>query len=72
MAGGCVQDAMIGVGSALRKARSERGLTLDAASRDTASHGSARARWRTRTSTTLMGDVYVRGSLRTYAQYLGL
>jgi hypothetical protein len=63
---------MIGVGSALRKARERRGITLDAASRDTKLHRDQLRALESEDFEALMGDVYVRGSLRTYAQYLGL
>ena len=67
-----MQDSMIGVGSALRKARERRGITLDAASRDTKLHIDQLRALETEDFEALMGDVYVRGSLRTYSQYLGL
>jgi hypothetical protein len=67
-----VQDSTIGVGSALRKARERRGITLDAASRDTKLHIDQLRALETEDFEALMGDVYVRGSLRTYSQYLGL
>jgi hypothetical protein len=63
---------MIGVGSALRKARERRGITLDAASRDTKLHIDQLRALESEDFDALLGDVYVRGSLRTYAQYLGL
>jgi cytoskeleton protein RodZ len=63
---------MIGVGSALRKARERRGITLDAASRDTKLHIDQLQALESEDFEALFGDVYVRGSLRTYAQYLGL
>jgi len=63
---------MIGVGSALRKARERRGITLDAASRDTKLHIDQLQALESEDFDALLGDVYVRGSLRTYAQYLGL
>ena len=63
---------MIGVGPALRKARESRRLTLDEASRDTKlAVGHLRA-LEEENFEALLGDPYVRGSLRTYAQYLGL
>ncbi len=67
-----MQDSMIGVGSALRKARERRGITLDAASRDTKLHIDQLRALESEDFDALLGDVYVRGSLRTYAQYLGL
>jgi cytoskeleton protein RodZ len=72
MAGGAVQGSMIGVGSALRKARERRGITLDAASRDTKLHIDQLRAMEAEDFEAMLGDVYVRGSLRTYAQYLGL
>jgi hypothetical protein len=63
---------MIGVGSALRKARERRGISLDAASRDTKLHIDQLRALESEDFEALLGDVYVRGSLRTYAQYLGL
>jgi hypothetical protein len=72
MAGGSSNDTLIGLGSALRKARERRGVTLDAASRDTRlGVGQLRA-LEGEDFDALLGDVYVRGSLRTYAAYLGL
>lgn len=63
---------MIGVGPALRKARERRGITLDAASRDTKIHIDQLQALESESFGALLGDVYVRGALRTYAQYLGL
>ena len=67
-----MHDSMIGVGSALRKARERRGITLDAASRDTKLHIDQLRALESEDFEALLGDVYVRGSLRTYSQYLGL
>lgn len=67
-----MQDPMIGVGSALRKARERRGITLEAASRDTKLHIDQLRALEAEDFEALLGDVYVRGSLRTYSQYLGL
>lgn len=66
-----MQD-VIGVGDALRKARTKRGLTLDEAARDTRIRPDLLAALENEDFEQLMGDVYVRGSLRSYAQYLGL
>lgn len=68
---GTVRD-VIGVGTALRKAREMRGITLDAASRDTKLHVNQLRALEAEEFDALLGDVYVRGSLRTYAQYLGV
>lgn len=67
-----MQDSTIGVGSALRKARERRGITLDGASRDTKLHIDHLRALEAEDFEELLGDVYVRGSLRTYSQYLGL
>ena len=61
-----MQDSMIGVGSALRKARERRGISLDAASRDTKLHIDQLQALEAEDFEALLGDVYVRGSLRTY------
>ncbi|MGZ5300074.1 MAG: helix-turn-helix domain-containing protein, partial [Actinomycetota bacterium] len=53
---------MIGVGSALRKARERRGITLDAASRDTKLHIDQLQALEAEDFEALLGDVYVRGS----------
>jgi cytoskeletal protein RodZ len=66
-----VQD-VIGVGDALRKARTKRGLTLDGAARDIRIRADLLAALENEDFEQLMGDVYVRGSLRSYAHYLGL
>ena len=67
-----MQDAMIGVGPALRKARERRGVTLEAASRDTKLHIDQLRALESEDFDALISDVYVRGALRTYARYLGL
>ena len=56
----------------MRKARERRGITLDAASRDTKIPIDQLHALESESFGALLGDVYVRGSLRTYAQYLGL
>jgi cytoskeletal protein RodZ len=66
-----LQEVM-GVGSALRKARMKRGLTLEEAARDTRIRADLLGALEDEDFDLLMGDVYVRGSLRSYAQYLGL
>jgi cytoskeletal protein RodZ len=60
------------VGSALRKARTKRGLTIEEAARDTRIRADLLAALEDEDFDLLMGDVYVRGSMRSYAQYLGL
>jgi hypothetical protein len=67
-----VRDPFIGVGSALRKAREARHLSLDEASRDTRlAHEHLRA-LEEEDFEALPGDPWIRGSLRSYARYLGL
>lgn len=66
-----MQD-VIGVGAALRKARTKRGLTVEEAARDTRIRPDLLAALEDEEFDELLGDVYVRGSLRSYAQYLGL
>jgi cytoskeletal protein RodZ len=69
---GPLHDATIGIGPALRKAREHRGLTLDEAARDTKLRTDLLSALEDEDFDALLGDVYVRGALRTYAQYLGL
>ena len=66
-----MQD-VIGVGTALRRARTKQGLTLDQAARDTRIRSDILAALEDEDFGQLLGDVYVRGCLRSYAQYLGL
>jgi cytoskeleton protein RodZ len=61
-----------GIGPALRKARLLRGKSIEEASRETRIkadylHALERERFET-----LLGDVYVRGCLRSYSAYLGI
>jgi hypothetical protein len=67
-----VQGSLIGVGPALRKARLSRRKSLDEASRETRIRLEYLEALERETFAELGGDVYVRGSLRTYAAYLGL
>ncbi|MBA3689813.1 MAG: helix-turn-helix domain-containing protein [Actinobacteria bacterium] len=60
------------MGDALRRARTRRGLSLDEAARDTRIRPDLLAALEDEDFERLMGDVYVRGSLRSYAKYLGL
>jgi cytoskeleton protein RodZ len=62
----------IGVGAALRTARTKRGLTIEEAARDTRIRPDLLAALEDEDFGRLLGDVYVRGSLRSYARYLGL
>jgi cytoskeletal protein RodZ len=62
----------IGVGSALRRAREIRGITLDEAARDTKLRPEQLAALEGEAFDDLGDPVYARAMLRTYAQYLGL
>jgi cytoskeleton protein RodZ len=70
--GGSVTDPRTGVGSALRRAREVRGLSLDQAARDTKLRVDQLDALEREDFDLLPGDVYVRACLRTYASYLGL
>jgi len=72
MAGNPLRPASIGVGSALRRARQIRGITLDEAARDTKLRVEQLAALEEEDFESLGGEVYARAMLRTYAQYLGL
>lgn len=72
MAGNSLRPASIGVGSALRRARQIRGITLDEAARDTKLRIEQLRALEEEHFDALGGDVYVRATLRTYGQYLGL
>jgi hypothetical protein len=63
---------MIGIGPALRRAREQAGKTLDEASRDTKIRPEYLRALEGESFDALLGDVYVRGFLRSYSQYLGL
>lgn len=67
-----MQGTLIGVGSALRKARLLRGLTLHEASRDTRIRAELLEALERERFEDLPGEVYVRGTLRSYSSYLGL
>lgn len=69
---GSVTDPRAGVGSALRRAREVRGLSLDQAARDTRLRVEQLDALEREDFEVLPGEVYVRASLRTYANYLGL
>ena len=62
----------IGVGSALRRAREIRGITIDEAARDTKLRGEQLYALEGEAFDDLGDPVYARAMLRTYAQYLGL
>jgi hypothetical protein len=67
-----VQGSLIGVGPALRKARLARRRSLEEASRETRIRLEYLEALERESFSELMGEVYVRGCLRTYAAYLGL
>ena len=71
MAGTSLQDP-IGVGPALARARLIRGLSLEEAARDTKLRVDQLTALEREDFEALPGDVFVRGALRTYAQYVGL
>ena len=71
MAGTSLQRP-IGVGPALEKARRIRGLSLDEASRDTRLRVDQLTALEAEDFGALPSDAFVRGALRTYAQYLGV
>lgn len=61
-----------GIGRALRKARLRRGKSLEEASRETRVKPEYLRALESESFGVLLGDVYVRGFLRSYARYLGL
>lgn len=61
-----------GVGTTLRRARTARGVTIDEASRDTRIRRDLLVALEEEEFDRLLGDVYVRGCLRSYSTYLGL
>jgi cytoskeleton protein RodZ len=67
-----LQRSTIGVGAALRTVREGRGLTLDEAARDTRVRRDYLEAIEEEMFERLLGDVHVRGCLRTYASYLRL
>jgi hypothetical protein len=71
MAGTSLQRP-IGVGPALEKARRIQGLTLDEASRDTRLKVDQLSALEAERFEALPSDAFIRGALRTYAQYLGV
>ena len=72
MAGGSRNDSTIGVGPVLRNAREFRGLTIDEAARGTKLRADQLRALEDEDFDALLGDVYVRGSLRSYSVYLGV
>ncbi|HEY3263709.1 MAG TPA: helix-turn-helix transcriptional regulator [Actinomycetota bacterium] len=67
-----MQRSTFGVGPALRKARQARGVSIAEASRDTRIRPEFIQALEAEDFGRLLGDVYVRGALRSYAGYLGL
>lgn len=65
-------QSTMGIGPALRKARVARGVSIDEAARDTRIRAELLDALEEEEFDRLLGDVYVRGSLRSYATYLGL
>src|SRR5207248_1278222 len=61
-----------GIGSTLRKARLLRGKTIAEASRETLIRADYLQALERERFEALLGDVYVRGFLRSYSTYLGL
>lgn len=66
------RGATVGVGDALRRVREKRGLSIDEASRDTRIRREFLDAIEEDDFGRLLGDVHVRGCLRTYASYLRL
>ena len=66
------QGTTVHVGPALKKVRTQRGLTLDEAARDTRIRREFLDAIEREDFEQLLGDVHVRGCLRTYASYLRL
>jgi cytoskeleton protein RodZ len=62
----------IGIGPALRKARQLRGKSVEEAARETRMRAEYIEALEGEEFDALLGDVYVRGSLRSYSTYLGL
>jgi cytoskeleton protein RodZ len=69
---GTLSSTSIGVGPALRRARTIRGITLEEAARDTKLRADQLDALEAEHFDVFAGEVYARGALRTYAQYLGL
>jgi cytoskeleton protein RodZ len=67
-----VQRSTIGVGPALRRARQARGVSVAEASRDTKIRQEFIEALEDERFDRLLGDVYIRGALRSYSTYLGL
>jgi cytoskeleton protein RodZ len=70
--GGSLQRTTVSVGPALRKVREARGVTLEEAARDTRVRLEFLEAIEAEDFHLLLGDVHLRGCLRTYATYLRL
>jgi hypothetical protein len=70
--GGSLQRTTVSVGPALRKVREARDVTLEEAARDTRVRLEFLEAIEAEDFQLLLGDVHVRGCLRTYATYLRL
>ncbi len=66
------RQTTVGVGDALRRMRESRGLSIDEAARDTRIRREFLEALERDEFDRLLGDVHVRGCLRTYASYLRL
>ncbi|MGZ8624655.1 MAG: helix-turn-helix domain-containing protein [Actinomycetota bacterium] len=67
-----LQRSSIGLGPALKKVRERRGVSLIEASRDTRIRAEFLQALEDEDFDRLLGDVHVRGCLRSYATYLGV
>lgn len=67
-----MQRSSAGLGQVLRKVRISRGVSLDEASRDTRIRAEFLGALEEEDYARLLGDVHVRGCLRSYATYLGI
>jgi cytoskeleton protein RodZ len=67
-----MQGIGIGIGPALRKARLLRGKSIEEASRETRIRAEYLQALERERFDAMLGDVYVRGMLRSYSSYLGL
>lgn len=67
-----MQRSTMGVGPRLRSARLARGVSIEEASRDTRIRADVLQALEDEDFERLLGDVYVRGCLRSYSNYLGL
>ncbi len=67
-----MQGSSTGLGQVLRKVRVSRGVSLDEASRDTRIRAEFLDALEEEDYASLLGEVHVRGCLRSYATYLGI